>query len=494
LINFKIRSSLYFTGAIALILIIFVGVYGLFKLSDSQQRLENNTHNSIALIEAVDKARNAQVEFKIQVQEWKNILIRGHEKESFDKYNESFKKSSDNVQTELIALKKIAENLKINTTNIVHLQTHHLELLTQYQNALKSFDPDDTKSSRNIDHLVKGIDREPTEDMDNIVKDIKDHSDKMFNSMSAASQSEYKSVRIFFVIIIIIVVIILSATLWYVSSRIINSLSNAVNTLTSASTQIASTIDEHERIASQQSAAVNQTSTTTNELGSSSRLSSEQAESTGADTRLAITEAEKGNAIVSEMLLGMEEIKYKVTAISEHILGLNKQTDQISGIAKLVSNFANETKMLAVNASIEAVRAGSQGKGFSLLAVEIRKLAQESKVSAESITALVNSIIKSSEETVTVTQQGMTTVEQEMKLAHQTSEAFKNISASINNAFESTKQITLNVKQQSAAISQIVEAMNSLNIGAKETASGITQTKTGITSLNEISNELKDMI
>jgi hypothetical protein len=492
--NLKVRLSLYITGAVVIFFIIFIGGYGLFKLSRSQQTLELNISNSTKLIEAVDNARHGQVEFKIQVQEWKNILIRGHDKESFDKHLEAFKKAGDNLQSELSALKAVAEGLKFNTSKIENLQKNHLTLVHQYQAAIKNFDPNDPLSCRKIDALVRGIDRSPTEEMDNIVSEIKEYSDKIFSNMMAASKNEYSRTQGFYIFIVIIVLIILSVTFWFISSRIINTLTTSVNSMTSISTEIASTINEHERIAAQQSAAVNQTTTTTNQLSSSSRLSAEQAESTGQDTIAALNEAEKGNSIVNEMLSGMEGLKFKVNSISTHILGLSKLTYEISGIAKLVTNFANETKMLAMNAAIEAVRAGAHGKGFSLLSVEIRKLAQESKASSENITQIISSIIKSTDTTVAAVEEGMDTVVQEMKLAHQTSEAFKNITNSINNTFESTKQIALNVKQQSIAINQIVQAMNNLNIGAKETASGITQTKIGITTLTDVSNDLKDMI
>lgn len=492
--NLKIRSSLYLTGAIAILLMVFIGSYGLFKLSSSQKKLETSISKSDELIEAVDIARTVQVEFKKQVQEWKDILLRGHEKESFDKYNEQFKTSGELVQKDLAALKKIAEDIKFDTSKINNLLTEHSSLMLEYLSALKNFDPNDAMSYRKVDHLVRGIDRQPTTDMDNLVSDIKGYSDQLFYNMISTSKNEYNSIFRFYVLVIIITLIILSVILWSISARIINSLTNTINSLTSSSAQIASTIDEHERIASLQSASVNQTTATTTQLGASSRLSLEQAEAAQQDSRKALNEVEKGGSIVSEMLEGMEGLKARVTVISEQILGLSNLINQISGIAKLVTNFANETKMLAMNAAIEAVRAGKSGKGFSLLSVEIRKLAQESKTSSENITQLVSSIIKSSETTVTSAQEGLTTVTQEMELAHQTSQAFKNISNSINNTFESTKQIGLNVNQQSIGTFQIVEAMNSLNIGAKETASGISQTKTSIKILNDLSKELKDMI
>ncbi|MBF0540075.1 MAG: methyl-accepting chemotaxis protein [Nitrospirae bacterium] len=273
-----------------------------------------------------------------------------------------------------------------------------------------------------------------------------------------------------------------------------NPLNKIINSLSATSTQIASTIEEHERIASQQSASVNETTTTMDELGASSRQSAEQAEASAVGARQAYELANQGQSTVSEMKDNMMTMREKIVAIAEQILNLSEQTSQIATVTNLVSDFANETKMLAMNAAVEAVRAGEFGKGFSVVAMEIRKLADQSKGSTERINALVSDIQKSTNSTVMVTEEGSRAVENVVKQVTVTEETFNEIVASINSSTESSQQISLNVKQQAAAIKQIVEAMNTLNTGAKETANGIAQTKQGVQNLDEAAQTLKLMV
>ncbi|KJU85551.1 methyl-accepting chemotaxis sensory transducer [Candidatus Magnetobacterium bavaricum] len=292
---------------------------------------------------------------------------------------------------------------------------------------------------------------------------------------------------------IVLVLIIVGVGLYW-SRSIGKSLSLVVSDITTTSSELATTINQHERVAKQQAVSVNETTTTMDELTSSARQSAEQAESSALGTEKAMAIAEGGNATVNQMLNGMINLKDKVRAVAEHILHLSEQTGQIGKITGLVTDFASETKMLAMNAAVEAVKAGEHGTGFSVVAMEIRKLADESKKAVDQINALVNDIRKATDMTVMVTEDGTKTVEEEMALVQKTSDAFNGVLFAVKTSFESSKQIFLNIKQQSLAITQVVEAMNSINIGAKETSSGISQTKVAIQKLTEVSQNLKDMI
>lgn len=271
-------------------------------------------------------------------------------------------------------------------------------------------------------------------------------------------------------------------------------LMGVASSLSASASQIAAAINEQDRISNLQASSVNETNTTMEELGSSSRQSAEQSESAASSAQKALEAAEHGMSRVEDMVQGMNVTKTKVDAIAQQILRLSEQTSQISTITGAVTDFANETKMLAMNAAVEAVRAGEHGKGFSVLAVEIRKLAEESKRSAERINALVAEIQKATNATVMATEEGGKTVDQGMMVAQNTAEAFAEVSEAVNNASQSSQQISLNVRQQAVAIKQVVEAMKSINTGAKETAAGISQVKTGTQVLNDAAQQLKSMI
>ncbi|HEY9659250.1 MAG TPA: methyl-accepting chemotaxis protein, partial [Allocoleopsis sp.] len=243
-----------------------------------------------------------------------------------------------------------------------------------------------------------------------------------------------------------------------------------------------------------QAVSVNQTTTTLDELGASSRQSAEQAEAAVSGARQALVLAGDGTKAVERTMEGMGNLKQKVGAIADQILRLSEQTSQIGSISGLVSDLANQTNMLALNAAVEAVRAGEHGKGFAVVAAEIRKLADQSRNSAEKIGALVTDIQNAINSTVMATDEGTKTVEEGVRIAQQTADSFSGVADAVNNVVLNSQQISLNVKQQAIAVQQVVDAMNSLNIAAKETATGIGQIRVGTQRLNEAAQELKAVV
>lgn len=276
--------------------------------------------------------------------------------------------------------------------------------------------------------------------------------------------------------------------------RASQQLHQAAAMIASSTTEIAASIEEQERSSSHQAASVNQTSTTMDELGASSRQSAQQAEAAANGAQQALALADNGTQAVERTITGMATLKRKVSAIAEQILRLSEQTSQIGSISGLVSDLANQTNMLALNAAVEAVRAGEHGKGFSVVAAEIRKLADESRKSAERISDLVTDIQNAINATVMATDEGTKTVDEGVRIAQQTSDAFAGVASAVNNVVLNNQQISLNIKQQAIAIQQVVDAMNALNAAAQETTSGISQIRMGIQRLNDAAQNLKALV
>ncbi|TVQ58822.1 MAG: chemotaxis protein [Spirulina sp. DLM2.Bin59] len=289
------------------------------------------------------------------------------------------------------------------------------------------------------------------------------------------------------------IAIAIIASIWIIRN-ITQRLNETANTLASSTTEIAATVEQQERTASQQAASVSETTTTMDELGASSRQSSQQAEAATIAAQQALNLTDGGTAAVGQTLEGITVLRDKVSAIAEQILHLSEQTGQIGNISQLVSDLANQTNMLALNAAVEAVRAGEHGKGFSVVASEIRKLADQSKQSAQKINDLVTDIQHAINSTVMVTDEGTKTVEISVQSTQQTASAFAGVADAVNNVVINNQQISLNIKQQVTAIEQVVQAMNSINQGAKETANGIRQTRMGTQQLQQASEILKDMV
>lgn len=281
---------------------------------------------------------------------------------------------------------------------------------------------------------------------------------------------------------------------WFYIRTLSTSLNAVMEAIFSSSTQIASSILEQERITAEQAASVYETNTSMEELSASSRHSAEQADRAATGAQQAMDLSKQGLERVAETLHSMEETKERVEAIAQQILVLSRETGQIRDITGLVSDFANETKMLAMNAAVEAVRAGEHGKGFSVLAIETRKLAEESKRSAGRINDLVTEVQKATNATVMATEEGGKSVNQGMTVTQHTADTFRDVADAVRVASEGAQQISMHVRQQSTAIKQVVESMRMLNTGAKKSESGISQVKTGIQTLNHAAKTLREML
>ena len=278
------------------------------------------------------------------------------------------------------------------------------------------------------------------------------------------------------------------------SSRISNRIGLSVNSVSTMANEIAATVDQRERLTTQQAAAANETTAAMEELAASARQSAEQAENLALGARQVVNLAEEGALSVEQTLKGMESLKDKVHTIAERILQLSEQTSQIGVITNLVTGVASQTNMLALNAAVEAARAGDQGKGFSVVAVEIRKLADQTKQSAEKINTLVSDILKAINSTVMATGEGTKTVDAAAQTANRTAQSFIGVRDAISKASENTQQISLNAKQQSLAVNEVLRTIGELSGDSKATLASLSLGRSRAATLHEAACGLQAMI
>ena len=279
-----------------------------------------------------------------------------------------------------------------------------------------------------------------------------------------------------------------------IASKITNDVKKAVLDLTASSNEIAATMEEQERTANLQAASVSETTTTMDELGASSRQSEEQAESASHAAQEVLQLADNCNQSVEETVSTMIDLKNKVAAIADQIVRLSEQTNQIGNISSVVSDLSQQTNMLALNASVEAVRAGEHGKGFAVVAEEIRKLADQSRQSASNIGSLVSDIQNAINTTVIVTDEGTKTVNAGLLVTERTANAFSGVLESVNNVAMNNQQIVLNIRQQGKAVQQVLQAMDSINQGAQQTAASLSQIKAGTATLAGTARDLEAIV
>ncbi|MGR9052429.1 MAG: CHASE3 domain-containing protein, partial [Gammaproteobacteria bacterium] len=279
-----------------------------------------------------------------------------------------------------------------------------------------------------------------------------------------------------------------------INRKFLHPINDMINIVSTVSTEIAATVNQHERTASQQASAANETSATIEELSVSSHKSAEQAANAAALTEKAGQATSQGNEASRQAVDAMAELNKKFATLAGQILHLGEQTSQIGGITSVLKDLAGQINMLALNAAVEAAHAGEHGKGFAVVASEIRKLADDSKKSAEQTALLVTDIQKATNSSIMMTDDGTRSVNEVAETVQTVAELFDNLAGLSGSANESSQQVMLNAKQQSTAFNQVTEATNSIVAGIKETAAGISQTKTGVQRMQKAAKDLKSIL
>jgi methyl-accepting chemotaxis protein len=311
-------------------------------------------------------------------------------------------------------------------------------------------------------------------------------------NQEAEAASQFLSIAYGLATLISIAIGLLSA--YAIASGIAKTLKNAANKVTTSSGLISETVEQQERIVVEQAASVSETSSTIDQLGFVSLQSAQQAEESAEGARKALNLAEEGTKSVEETMETMAKLKERIEAIARQIMTLSEQTTQIDKVSSLVGDLANQTNMLALNAAVEASRAGESGKGFGVVATEIRKLADESKKSAAKINTLITDVQSAMNSTVMVTDEGTKTADASIQLARETVNAFLGVSEAVNSVFSNSYDISQSAKQQAVAVQEVVAAINALNLGAQETTDSIAQVRNSTDELNEAARQLEAVI
>jgi len=245
--------------------------------------------------------------------------------------------------------------------------------------------------------------------------------------------------------------------------------------LAQSSSEILSATEQQASGAAEQAASISQTTATMEELAATYRQIADNADSVVRMAEATLGSAESGQQAVANTLEAMDQIKSRAQSSANKILALGERSQQIGQVLSIINNIADQTKILALNAAIEAARAGEAGKGFSVVAIEIRKLAESVVDSTGEISTIMTEIQKAANDLVISTEQELKQVSEGVDLGHVTGDSLDQILDMIEQTTSSAKEISVATQQQRTATEQVVKAMKEVAQVAQQTAAGSKQ-------------------
>jgi methyl-accepting chemotaxis protein len=259
-------------------------------------------------------------------------------------------------------------------------------------------------------------------------------------------------------------------------------------------TNILATATQQSVMSSEQASAINETSTTVTEIAQTSKQATEHADAVIQIAQRSEELTRDGQKVVDEAMAGMEKLAEQVRAIALSITELSERTLQIGDIIATVKELAEQSNLLALNASIEAAKAGEHGRGFAVVAMEMRDLAEQSRVAAGEVRAILSEVQKGTRSAVSVTEEGSKRAHSAIELARGAGGAITGLADVIRDSSMAARQIANNTRQQTIGVEQIVSAITELSAAMSDTLEGTRRIEKVAGNLTTLSHRLTDLV
>ncbi|HEU4685390.1 MAG TPA: methyl-accepting chemotaxis protein [Nitrospira sp.] len=274
----------------------------------------------------------------------------------------------------------------------------------------------------------------------------------------------------------------------------IGKVAHVTDKVASASVELSATAEEISKgtdtltsRASQTAAAVEEMNATVSQVAQNSGKAATLAQET-------VKTAKDGGSVVSDTISGMQQLSDAVSNSATIIAELGKSSDQIGEIVRVIEDIADQTNLLALNAAIEAARAGEQGRGFAVVADEVRKLAERTTKATKEIGDMIRQIQQDTRGAVESMQQGTQKVSGGVELVNKTGEALTRIVQMVSESADMIRQIAVASEEQSVATQQIANDIENVAKVTKDSASGANESAKASHDLSQLAVELQGIV
>lgn len=505
LARFSVKAQMALLGGVMLLALAVMALLNFYSFTQFNGQLHEATRIAKLSAQRVDTVRGAQVHFKKQVQEWKNILLRGSDPKVFDKYLRAFDGEAAITQAGLKNLLAIIENRE-NIQRVNSLIAEHARMLEQYKAALKTFDSQDRLTGQKVDVLVAGVDRKATDEMDALVDGIVKFAEKK----EAEREQRVEETSSFLLGLSLILFSLILAGTGAIAllitrglltqlggepryaalcvGRIANGdLSGEIEVRNEGSLlggirmmqdDLRKMIARMKKTAEELSVSSARMAASSRELTSSSDQQNEAtmsmasaieeitvsiasvADSASNAQNMAIEAGRlsgEGAGTVRNAVGEMGKISESVGHSTQMIRELDGRSAEISNIVNVIKEIADQTNLLALNAAIEAARAGEQGRGFAVVADEVRKLAERTTVSTQEIAKMIGLIQQGTQSSVRDMDLSNAQVLEGMRLAERSGDSMTYIEASTHKVRSAVDEISSALREQTTAATELAK-------------------------------------